>query len=480
MRLSSHDASFIYTETAAGPMHGTTISFLDGPATFEEIYTYHEARIHLVPRLRQRLAMVPFNLAHPKWVDDPDFDLRNHIRPAKVPEGTSAEQAVDLALELAEPLLDRNRPLWLIYVMEGIEGKTLQIQIAHHAFVDGATLVAMTTVLTDPTPDANGPEIPAEPWNPAVLPRSEELLREATIEQGRETLNTLMNPGSLTLAADEIPKSMAFMGRMTTPVMQAPWNSSMVGPKRKLSVLEYTLDDFKFIRKNLGGTVNDVAMAIVTEGAARYMQANNEMVESRYIRTMCPVNVRDGDVDPSDLGGNRVSAMFPRLPAWPMGMEKRFVEVKKELDGIKERKEPETLDAIQATQPPIPPTAMATSLQVGTPFDATASMAQNPLPIMPFTGLRPIQMGFNFTVTNLPGPTWIQYVAGYQVLKVYGTLMLGGTLGLGVGLGSYAGQLLVGITADPRLADAESFSAYVGECFEEIRGVAEKAESADA
>jgi len=476
MRLSSHDASFIYSETASGPQHGITISVLGGPATFDEIYQYIADRIHLMPRLRQRLVMVPFNMAHPKWVDDPDFDLSNHIKAAEVPESTTIEAAIDMALELGEPLLDRDRPLWLNYVLQGVEGKTLWVQLLHHAFVDGATLVALSTVMTDPTPEANGPEPSILTWQPPALPRPEELLREATVEQSRATFDSFVNPGALALPTEEIPKSMAFMARLNTPVMQAPWNASMVGPKRKLSVLEYTLEEFKYIRKHLGGTVNDVAMSIATEGAAKYMQAQNELVENRYIRTMCPVDVRIGEVDPKNLEGIRVSAMFPRVPAWPMGMEKRFADVKQELDGIKSRQEPETLDAIQRTQPPVPPTAMAASLQVGTQFDPTASMAQNPLPIMPFTGLRPAQAGFNFTVTNVPGPTWVQYIAGYEVEKVLGTLMLGGTLGLGVGISTYAGQLLIGVTADPRLADAKAFSRCIGECFDELMGLAVKAD----
>jgi diacylglycerol O-acyltransferase len=476
MRLSSHDASFIYSETASGPQHGITISVLGGAATFDEIYLYISDRIHLMPRLRQRLVMVPFNMAHPKWVDDPDFDLRHHIKAAEVPQDTTIEAAIDIALGLGEPLLDRTKPLWLNYILEGVEGKTLWVQLLHHAFVDGATLVALSMIMTDPTAEANGPEPSTLTWQPPALPRPEELLREATVEQGRATFDTFTNPGAFALPADEIPKSMAFMTRLNTPVMQAPWNASMVGPKRKLSVLEYTLEEFKYIRKHLGGTVNDVAMSIATEGAARYMQAQNELVENRYIRTMCPVDVRDGDVDPENLEGNRVSAMFPRVPAWPMGMEKRFSEVKQELDGIKSRQEPETLDAIQRSQPPVPPMAMAASLQVGSQFDPTASMAQNPLPIMPFSGFRPEQAGFNFTVTNVPGSNWVQYIAGYEIEKVFGTLMLGGTLGLGVGIGTYAGQLLLGVTTDPRLADAKAFSLCVDESYGELMALAVKAD----
>ncbi len=456
-------------------MHGIAISLLKGPATFNEIYRYYEARIHLVPRLRQRLVFVPYNLAHPKWVDDPAFNLKNHIKPFQVPIGTTLDQAIDLALELGEPLLDRSKPLWLTYVMEGVEGRTLLVQLSHHAFVDGATAVAMSTVLTDPAPEANGPDAPVAPWNPPRLPKSDELLAEATLELGRAAIETLTNPQSLVLPVEAQQKALALMARLNRPVMQAPWNSALVGPKRKLTVLQYTLEEFKFIRQQLGGTINDVAIAVVSEGAARYMKAHGELLDNRYIRIMCPVNVRKADVDPLNLEGNQVSAMFPVLPAWPMGMEKRLSEVKKELDEIKARGEPETLEAMQAAQPSVAPTAMAAALQVGTPLDPTRGLATNPSPVLPYFGIRPTQTGFNFTVTNIPGPTWTQYVAGYEVESIYGTLMLGGNLGLGVSLGSVAGKLTFGFTADPRLADAGSFKRHVSDSYVELQELAQKA-----
>ena len=152
-------------------MHAVAVSVLDGPATFQEIFDYYAARIHLVPRLRQKLAFVPFNLAHPKWVDDPDFRLENHFKAHTVAEGTTMDQAFDIALELGEPLLDRSRPLWLTYVIEGVEGKTLLVQMSHHAFVDGATAVAMSLVLTDPSPDAQSPDA-APAWQPSSTFRS--------------------------------------------------------------------------------------------------------------------------------------------------------------------------------------------------------------------------------------------------------------------------------------------------------------------
>ncbi len=465
MRLSSHDASFLYTETASGPMHGTAISVLDGPATFEEVFEFIKARVHLIPRFRQKLALVPFNLAHPVWVDDPDFDIENHLKPYPVPPGTTMDKAIEIALELGEPLLDRNRPLWLFYVLENIEGKTLLVQMSHHAFVDGATLVAMSTVLTTMEPDAEPPAAP-EPWNPGPVPSGFQLWQEAMREQSQSVMSSFrrgLPSGEL------VSKATALMTRMNRPVMQAPWNATLVGPKRKLATLQYTLDDIREIRKTLGGTVNDVVLTVVTEGVARYMAAKGEQTENQNLRLMCPVNVRSADSDPLDMDGNKVSGMFPVLSASPKKIEDRYLEVRAEMQGIKERGEAETLQELQELQPPVPPVAMGATLGVGTPLDPTLVAARIPQPVFSNIGFRPQQAGFNFTVTNVPGPTWAQYMAGYEVVETFGTLMLGGNLGFGVAVGSFNGKVFFNLTADPRLMpDIEKVRDMIADVFEEL------------
>jgi len=471
MRLSAHDASFLYTETASGPMHMIGLTVLDGAATFEEIFAYYAARVHRVPRLRQRLAFVPFNVAHPKWIDDPDFDLGNHLVRHPVPPNTSVQRAIEIALELGEALLDRNRPLWLTYVLEDLDGKTLLAQMSHHAFVDGATAVAMTTVLTDPSPDAPDPEPESSPWRPLPMPSPTELWQEAVAENAQQTFAQARRLVSEAPKMAELAQKAApLMQRMARPVMVAPWNASLIGPKRTIATLEYSLDDFRPIRKSLGGTVNDIVVSVVMEGAARYLQAKGEVLEDQYLRLMCPVDVRDADDDPLDMSGNRVSAMFPVLAAGPMDMLERYQTVRDELSEIKRNDEPRVMDQLQHLQPNNPPIAQSQTLSVGTEWDPTVAAARAPLPILPHTGgPRPQQLGFNFTCTNVPGANWTQYVAGHQVLTAIGTLMLGGNLGFGAGVASFDGRVTFVFTADPRLMpDVDHFAAHVREAFSEL------------
>ena len=475
MRLSAHDASFLYTETASGPMHGVGIVVLDGPARYEDIFQFYSERVHLIPRLRQKIAFVPFNVGHPKWVDDGQFDLANHLKKYEVPPNTDLRRGFEIALELGEPLLDRARPLWLHYVLENIEGKTLLVQLGHHSFVDGATAIAITTVLTTPEPNMPPPNTPPE-WQPEPEPSPQELWQEAMQENAAKGMEQLQSTLPNAQAAAELAqKGAPLLQRMTRPVMQAPWNASMVGPKRAFSVVRYPLDVFKPIRQALGGKLNDIVVTVVAEAAARYLQEKGEVVDEQFLRLMCPVNVRDDNADPLDMTGNRVSAMFPVLAAAPKAILDRYAEVMAQLEEIKTNKEPEILDEFQALQPHVPPVAMAQTLSVGTQWDVSAAAARAPLPVMPLpTGTpRPQQLGFNFTCTNVPGPTWTQYVAGHRVESMIGTLMLGGNLGFGCSVVSYDGQISFGFTADPRLMpDIDRFRDLVDVAFNELQSAA--------
>ena len=342
--------------------------------------------------------------------------------------------------------------------------------MSHHAFADGATVIALSVALTDPTPHAPAPDPETPPWSPAREPTPLELLSEAQRENFEKLQQVFRGNAQ---DADLLRQGTELMTRMSRPVMQAPWNASTVGPRRELARLEFSPDRFRAIRNTLGGTVNDIVVSIVVEGAARYLKKRGEQVENQYLRLMCPVNVRREDEDPAAMTGNRVSAMFPILAAWPMPIEERYREVRKELDGIKLRREPQVLDALQQTRVEAPPVAMASAAAIGTPWDPTRIAALFPQPLPSHSGPRPQQMGFNFTCTNVPGPDWTQYVAGYEVVGFYGTMMLGGNLGLGVSFGSFNGRFVLGFTVDPRLLpDVDTFSRCVAEAFEALETAA--------
>ena len=470
MRLTESDAGFLYGETASGPLQTASITVVDGEVPFDRFYEHVAARLHLVPRFRQRLAWVPFNLAHPKWVDDPDFDLRNHIVPHDLPPGTSLKDAVEAMVELNEGLMDRNRPLWKTFVISGVPGRTLLLQQVHHAMIDGASAVHLSTVLLDFEPDASAPPPPEQPWQPAPLPSDAELISEALQENAARFVEH--NPVSTMLRDAEsrelMQKGVETMSRlMTRPAIAAPWNAGLLGPKRTVRWTTYDFTVLREIRRAFGGTINDVVLTAVTEGAARYLAHHEEPAKDQYLRIMCPVNVRTEEE--GGALGNRVSAIFPMLPAWTMDPVERLIAVNVETSRIKDGREAQALTLMQENGMSLPPVAMAPLQLVGTQLDPTQWLARNPAPIPPRLGFRPPLFGFNFTCTNVPGVQVPQYVAGHEVLEATGIMMLGGTLGYGVAVTSYNQKMIFGFTAEPRLLpDLERMVGFVEAAFGEM------------
>ena len=469
MRLPSHDASFLYSETASGYMHNTAISLVEGDLTYERYVDFIAGRIHLMPRLRQRLAFVPGNLAHPKWVDDPEFDLRNHLLHHPTDGNLSEEEAIEVALSLSETLLDRSMPLWLIYVIENVDGNTMLAQLTHHAMIDGASYVQMGELLSEPSPEGGPVPPPAEQWSPKPLQTPEQLWLEALAESAQENTSAFFNPSVSSSEQQELTaRGNAIMQRLALqPAITAPWNAAPVGPKRTLSYCRYRVDHFSAIRKALGGTFNDVALSVLSEAASRYLAHHKEPTENQYLRLMCPVNVRvPGDVEI----GNKVSAFYPRLPAWPMPVTERLAAVHEEMQSLKEANEAHALHSVTETAPEIPPMMMAPSQLVGTAFDPSRLGARYPAPVPPQGTPRPPLLGFNFTCSNVPGMPTQQYVAGHKVLTYTGTLQLSGTLGFGVTVGSANGDVFINLTADPRLLpDLAVMREFVEEVFAELQ-----------
>ena len=484
MRLSALDASFLYTETASGPMHGTAVSIIEGEVPFEVIFRHIASRLHLVPRYRQRLALVPFNLAHPKWVDDPNFDLANHVIRHSLPEGSTIDDALQAALKLNEPLLPRDKPLWRIYSLEGVKGRTLLIQMGHHAFVDGASGVDLSLVIFDLQKDAPQPE--PEPWHPKPLPTPMELTREAM----QETVTNLstQNPFSVgNFSAEHAGKRVEFMRRaaesmtrfVAEPVITAPWNAAPIGPKRNFLWRKFSFADIRRIRSTLGGTINDVVLAAAVEAAARYLKAHDERTEGRHLRVMCPVNVRTED----ERGalGNRVSAIFPVFDAEPTDMTTRLHKVRWETEQIKNNQEAQAMQMAMESAPELPPVAMAPTLLVGTLWDPTVLAANFPMPVLPKFGPRPPMLGINFICTNVPGVQTTQYLAGYPILDNLGMLMLAGNLGYGIVISSYNQNIYFNFICDRRLMpDLERMADGVNDAFNELLSVAEHAKAASA
>ena len=260
----------------------------------------------------------------------------------------------------------------------------------------------------------------------------------------------------------------------------APWNASSVGPKRKLSWCVYPLSDFREIRRALGGTINDVALAMVSEGAARYLKQHGEDVGDQKFRVMCPVNVRTED-DKGALG-NRVSAIFPMFPAYCQEIPARYQTVCEETARIKGTQEAQAMTLMQESSPSVPPITMAPLLLVGSAIDPTRLAANFPPPVLPAVGRRPPNFGVNFVLTNVPGVQVTQYIAGHQMLETLSIMMISGNMGLGIAAVSYDQKMIFNFTSDPRLLpDLDVFAELVDSAYTELLAAAkEQSENAAA
>ena len=486
-RLSTSDAAFLYGETASGPMHISSIYVLEGELPYDTVFQHMADRIHLIPAYRRRIAMVPFNLGHPVWVDDEHFDLANHVRGHDLGPDASLEDAIDFAVDLNEPMLDRARPLWEMHVVRGVTDRTLLLQRTHHCLIDGASGIELTTIIYDLDKTGHPPEPASADWQPAAAPSMAELFSDALTENVSAAANASARaladatptrwPDPETRNAQQalLQKALEVGTRFVSrPAITAPFNASLVGPKRRARFLKKSFTDIREIRRTLGGTINDVVLTVISEAVARYLDQHNEPVQGAHIRIMCPVNVRTEDQ--KGALGNQVSAIFPMLPAWPMPSKERLAAVIAETERIKEGQDAQAMTLVADATSGTWPLAMAPTQLVGTAFDTTRWMADVPWPVAPNVGWRPPNPGVNFICTNVPGVQVPQYLAGHEVLDTIGLLILSGNIGFSLTILSYNKQLFFNFICEPRLMpDLETLVNHADDAFEELLAEAEAA-----
>lgn len=479
MRLTETDAAFIYGESVSSPMHISSVYTLDGELDFRKLLTRFEKRIHQVPAYRRKLQQIPLSIAHPVWVDDPDFDLSNHVLHHELPAGVSYDQALDAAVALNEPLLPRDKPLWRMIMISGVPGKTLLLQQTHHAMIDGASGIDLTLVLYDLDPEAGEPVAPNEPWEPGRPPVPVELLADAVQDNIRafSEKNPLTLLGQAASKAQQLRRATEVMSRFVAqPAITAPFNAGIVGPKRKVRWIKKSFGDIREIRRQLGGTINDVVLTVVSEAVARYLVKHDEAAtDGQYLRVMCPVNVRTEDK--KGTLGNEVSAIFPRLPAESLDPVQRLNAVIGETERIKREQEAQSVTVMQESMPYLPPVAMLSTQLVGTQMDPTAAIARMQLPIQPRVGgYRPPNVGINFVCTNVPGVQVPQYMCGLEVTDTVGLLVLTGNVGFSVTILSYNKQLFFSFICESRLLpDLEVIAEAADDVFNELLAAARQA-----
>jgi diacylglycerol O-acyltransferase / wax synthase len=431
-RLTGLDSSFLHLEQDGAHMHVASTTLFEGPAPkYLEFRDHIASRLHLVPRFRQKIRFVPFGQGRPVWVDDPHLNLAYHVRHTSLPPPGSEEQLRILAARIFSQQLDRSKPLWELWLVEGLkDGRFAIVGKTHHAMVDGVSGVDITTVLFDLEKDPPAPEQPSrEQWLPDPEPTGSQLLAEAMVERmvsprevARGFRRMLRGPRR---AARKVVDSTVAAGVFAWSGLGAPDTpfNVEIGPHRRFGWVNASLDDLKQVKNELGGTVNDVILAAVAGALGRYMRARGHATAGVEVRAMVPVSVRTSDE--KGALGNRVSSMMAPLPVSIEDPAERMRRVSEVMGDLKQSKQ-----AMGA--------ALMTQLADFAPPTIAGQAAR----------LQSRQRFFNLVVTNVPGPQFPLYLMGRRMERVYPMVPLAQRQAVCVGIMSYDGQVNFGLIGD--------------------------------
>ncbi len=418
-------------------MHVASTSIFAGPAPgIEEFRDHIAARLHLVPRFRQKLRFVPFGQGRPVWVDDPHLNLEYHVRQTALPSPGSEEQLRNLAARIFSQQLDRSKPLWELWLVEGLhDGRFAIIGKSHHALVDGISGVDITTVLFDVEKEpANPPAMPPK-WAPRPEPTDIKLLGDALRERATSPREIVRGVRAAFRGPRQVLRGLGDTGKMISAGVAAPSTpfNVEIGPHRRVAFARSDLAALKAIKNEHGGTVNDVILSVVTGAIGNYLRARGHDTEGMEMRAMVPVSVR-AEEERGALG-NRISAMMAPLPIWcedPVRRLHLITEIMGDLKGSGQAVGAEILTRVVDFAP-----------------TTIASQAAR---------LQPAQRFFNLVVTNVPGPQFPLYVLGREMEAIFPMVPLARRQALCVGIMSYNGTVNFGLIGDyDAMADLESF-----------------------
>jgi diacylglycerol O-acyltransferase / wax synthase len=442
-RLTALDSAFLHMEDQGALMHVASVMTFEGDAPeYDELLAAIDSRLHLVPRYRQRLAEVPYGQGRPVWVDDPHFNLRYHLRHTGLPHPGTDEQLKNLAGRVFSHQLDRRRPLWEIWLVDGLDrNRFALIAKTHHALVDGVSGVDIATVLFDTQPEPSPTAPPEHPWVPKPEPSRAQLLADALIERATVPSEAARGLRALTRhprkVAGKLVESGAAVGSTLLatlrPAPPSPLNVR-IGPHRRYTWVDADLAEFKAIKDELGGTVNDVVLTVVALTLGRYLRRHGHPTDDLELRALVPVSVR-ADAEHGALG-NRVAAMYAPLPVGLEDPEDAYRRVHEAMAGLKESGQAVGAQMITQLGDFAPPTILSQASR-----------------------LQARQRWFNVVVTNVPGPQFPLYVSGRRLLRLYPVVPLSLMQALGIAIMSYDGRLGFGLLGDfDALADLDDLA----------------------
>jgi WS/DGAT/MGAT family acyltransferase len=462
-RLTSFDTSFLANEKRNGHMAIGAVMMCGGSApSFEDFNAHIRSRLHLLPRFRQRVVFPPLQLGRPFWVDSPDFDLGDHVRHATLPSPGTDEQFHELVGACLSPPLDRARPLWEMWLVDGFEDDRFGIVYkTHHALADGISAVDIGVLLFDVEPKFE-PVREEAPWEPNPTPSRAHLIGRAVVgigatvaRTGRWIWNALRRPRrAAKRAGDGLIGLWEVTWAMTKPAPKVPFNVQ-IGPNRCFCWTRSNLEDFKRIKNALGGTVNDVSLAVTAGALRRWLESREIETDGLPLRALVPVSVRTED-EHGELG-NRLTAMRGPLPVHIADPIHRLHTVAEEMNALKASKQALGAEAIWGLN------------------DWFRDFAP-PILLRPTAAINFSTRLFNMLVTNFPGPQIPFYVLGRELHGVYPVGFLAHRHAMSVAIFSYNGAMHFGLLGDrDTVGDLDAVARHIDDSIAELRAAADTA-----
>jgi diacylglycerol O-acyltransferase len=455
-RLSSLDVSFLYMEQASTPMHLGGVAIFDPPESgyhFDDVAALIRSRLPLVPRYHQRVREVPGHLAAPVWVDDASFDFDYHVRRSALPRPGNDEQLFELAARLSSRPLDVHRPLWELYVVEGLAGgRFAVVSKTHPAMVDGLGAVDVAQVLLDPSPDATVPDDVM--WQPRPEPSSWLLFGQAVAELASR-------PGAVVDAVrggvsdvrhtagrlgGVVGEALSMARSVARPVAVSPLSGG-VGSARRFAAAHTSLADLKTVRAAHGGTVNDIVLTVVTGALRSWLMTRGEPVTSgTTVRALVPVSLRA--VDGGGPASSDVTAHVIDLPVGEPSPVVRLHQVSYGMASVKEGGQAAGADALLGLAGFAPPTLHALGARAASGLSRRL---------------------FSLVVTNVPGPQTPLYAGGARLVAAYPLVPLARGQALSIGVTSYDGGVFIGLYADREaLPDLDVLAGLIDDSLVEL------------
>jgi len=456
-RLSSQDTNFLYFESEEAPMNIGSVAVFESEIPYSRFVKNIEDKIHLIPRYRQRVVSAPLNLNHPTWEFDPQFDIRNHVIPIRLDPPGSKEQLRALAARLFRGMLSRDKPLWEIYLIHGLEGdRSALVSKVHHCLVDGVSGIELLMIVMDVSRDPPPPPPPAEPYQPPPIPDSATRFFDAVFDRladglevsagvQKSLLNAIDNPASTRSLSRALETALPYFLR---PGLKAPFNAAFSG-ERVLAWSEHSFAEVRAIRQACGGTVNDVVLTMLGGALSRYYEAHGMSTEGQIARVLTPVNVRRED----ERGalGNRISMLLVEVPLGMRDPIERLKIINENMGRLKRNHIADGMELLANGIGDLPP------------------MLQRALGTLPM----PTNTVANMVCTNVPGPMIPLYSVGHRLEAHYPLVPIAWEMGVGCAVTSYNQKLYFGLVADAQAApDVERLGHFLTESYVELRSTA--------